>query len=392
MTEKGSGYFMEQLLTGCLSLYSYYIESEGEAVIIDPINEINKYVEILKERKATLKYICLTHFHADYVAGHLELQKRFKGCEIVMGPKAHVDAFKVKVLQDGEELKVGKVSVKLIHTPGHTEESSCFLLLNEDHRAEDLFTGDTMFLNEVGRPDLAVKSGLTSRDLANMLYDSLQKLKKLPDNVKIYPGHGAGSACGKNIGSGDFCTLEKQRKSNYALNIHDKKQFADEILKGMPTPPQYFFNVVAKNKKEPFDFEEEFNKANKGLSLNEFKAELAKPNTHIIDIRGNTEDYFKGVIKGSFYVGHYGPFANFVGLLLNPKDNYLILGDKDVVEDAIRRLIRIGYLNVKGYNNFSIKDWDHKDIVKYHHATIHDLKKAQKHENDYYILDVRNKG
>lgn len=280
---------MEQLMTACLSLYSYYIESNGEAAIIDPIAEVDSYVEILKERKTKLKYIFLTHFHADYVAGHLELQRRFKGCEIVMGPKAVTDAYKVTVAEDGQQFKIGTIDIKVLHTPGHTEESSCFLLLNEDHRAEALFTGDTMFINEVGRPDLAVKSGLTSKDLAYLLFDSLEKIKKLPGHTKIYPGHGAGSACGKNIGKGDFCLLETQKHSNYALKFRDKEHFAEEILRGMPPPPQYFFNVVAKNKREPFEFDEAFEKANKALTVSEFKAELAKPNTHIIDIRGSNE-------------------------------------------------------------------------------------------------------
>jgi len=206
-----------------------------------------------------------------------------------MGPKAVVDADKVTVANDGQEYKLGSVSIKVLHTPGHTEESSCFLLLNQEHRAESLFTGDTLFLNEVGRPDLAVQSGLTSKDLAFMLYDSLQKIKKLPTHTKIYPGHGAGSSCGKNIGRGDFCTLETQKHSNYALKFHDKESFAKEILQGMPAPPQYFFNVVAMNKHQPFHFDEAFNKANKGLSVAEFREELAKPNTHIIDIRGSNE-------------------------------------------------------------------------------------------------------
>lgn len=253
--DKGDGYMMEQLLTGCLSLYSYYIESEGEAAIIDPINEIDKYVELIKERKTKLKYIFLTHFHADYVAGHLELQRKFKGCEIVMGPKAVVDAYKVNVASDGQDYKLGSTTIRVIHTPGHTEESSCFMLIDKNHRAESLFTGDTLFLNEVGRPDLAVKSGLTSKDLAFLLYESLEKIKKLPSHIKIYPGHGAGSSCGKNIGKGDYCMLETQKKNNYALKFHNKEDFAKEILAGMPAPPQYFFNVVAKNKREPFQFD-----------------------------------------------------------------------------------------------------------------------------------------
>lgn len=248
-----------------------------------------------------------------------------------------------------------------------------------------------MFLNEVGRPDLAVKSGLTSKDLAFLLYDSLEKIKKLPSHTKIYPGHGAGSSCGKNIGKGDFCTLETQKHSNYALKFHDKESFAKEILQGMPAPPQYFFNVVAKNKREPFSFDDAFKAANKPLSVAEFKEELAKPNTHIIDVRGSNEEYNKGVIKGAYFIGHFGPFANYVGLLLDPSHNYLLVGDKDLVEDAIKRLIRIGYLNIKGYNKFALTEWNHKDIVRYPHATLHDLKKAQRNENDYTILDLRNK-
>lgn len=236
-----------------------------------------------------------------------------------------------------------------------------------------------------------MKSGLTSKDLAFLLYNSLEKIKKLPSHTKIYPGHGAGSSCGKNIGKGDFCTLETQKHSNYALKFHNPESFAEEILRGMPTPPQYFFNVVAKNKKEPFQFEEALAKANKALSVAEFKEELAQRNTHIIDIRGSNEEYNKGVIKGAYYIGHFGPFANYVGLLLDPTHNYLLIGDKDLAEDAIKRLIRIGYLNIKGYNKFPLSDWNQKDIIKYPHATLHDLKKAQQNENDYTILDVRNK-
>lgn len=238
---------IEQLYTGCLAGAAYYIESEGEAAIIDPLRETTPYIAKAEKNKVQIKFVLETHFHADFVSGHIDLAKK-TGAKIIFGPTAQPN-YEVLIAKDNEEFKIGKLRIKAIHTPGHTPESTCYLLYDENGKEYCLFTGDTLFIGDVGRPDLALKGNLTENDLAGMLFDSLHnKIMKLPDEIIIYPGHGAGSACGKNMSKETFDTLGNQKKFNYALRAKDKNEFIKEVTTGLSKPPQYFPKNAVLNK------------------------------------------------------------------------------------------------------------------------------------------------
>ncbi|MBA3900648.1 MAG: MBL fold metallo-hydrolase, partial [Bacteroidetes bacterium] len=240
--------YIQQLYTSCLAEAAYYIESNGEAAIIDPLRETAPYLELAKQRNAKIKYVFETHFHADFVSGHIDLARK-AGAKIVYGPTAAPD-YEAYIAKDNEELVLGNIKIRVLHTPGHTPESSCYLVLDENGNPHSVFTGDTLFVGDVGRPDLAVKSNLTQDDLAGMLYDSLNsKIKTLPDEVNLYPAHGAGSACGKNIGKETFSTIGHQKKFNYALQEMSKADFVKAVTEGLSAPPKYFFMDAAINKK-----------------------------------------------------------------------------------------------------------------------------------------------
>ena len=244
--------YIEQLYTGCLSEAAYYIESEGKAAVIDPLRDIDVYLELANKRNASIQYIFETHFHADFVSGHLDLSKA-TGAPIIYGPQTET-SFPVHVAKDGEEFKLGKISFQVLHTPGHTLESSCYLLKDEDGKPNAIFTGDTLFIGDVGRPDLAQKGEhMTSRELAGMLYDSLHsKVTTLPDNVIVYPAHGEGSSCGKNLGPETYSTIGEQKKTNYALLAESREEFIKVVTEGLAVPPQYF-PINAKINKEGYD-------------------------------------------------------------------------------------------------------------------------------------------
>lgn len=290
---EGNGFYVEQLLAGCLAIYSYYIESGDECFLIDPLFDTAQYNELIKSRGKKLVGIFSTHYHADYVSGKYDLQKQHK-CKIYMGPKAAPGEGLI-VLEDKAKIKVGNVTFECWHTPGHTEESSCLVLIDKNGKSDSVFSGDTVFLNEVGRPDLAVKTNLTAENLAEMLFDSLQKFKTLNDNIRIYPGHGSGSSCGKAIGKGDFCSVGTQKQNNYALQATNKSEFVKQVLADMPKPPAYFGYNAKLNKMEPFFHEEAAKKVFEELNPSQVYELSKKSDVVILDVRG-TEALKEGII------------------------------------------------------------------------------------------------
>ncbi|EAR96103.1 metallo-beta-lactamase family protein (macronuclear) [Tetrahymena thermophila SB210] len=345
--DESENYHIAQLFTSCLAEMAYYIESEKEAIVIDPLRETEPYIEYAKKRGATIKYILLTHFHADFISGHVDLAKK-TGAKIVYGPTAKA-SFDFHLATDGEKIPIGKVNIEVLHTPGHTQESSCYLLLDGE-RQHAVFTGDTLFLGEVGRPDLAVKSGeITKEDLAGWMYDSLRnKIMKLDPKVIVYPGHGAGSPCGKKISDGTFDTLENQLKTNYALQEIERDQFVTLLSSDLPAPPQYFFHDVAQNKSCALPVEEVVSKNLNFIPATKFLSEVAKvPESTIIDTRA-PKAFEKGFIPGSVNVSLSITFAIWVGTLFKPETKFFIVAENGKEKESIIRLARIGYDNVLG--------------------------------------------
>lgn len=349
---------VEQIYTGCLAEAAYYIESEGEAVIIDPLRETQPYIEKLQKEGATLKYIFETHFHADFVSGHLDLAKK-TGATIVYGPGAATE-FEKHEAQDGEEIRVGKVTFKVLHTPGHTPESTTYLLRDENGKDYAIFTGDTLFIGDVGRPDLAQKAGsITKEDLAGWLYDSLRtKIMPLADDVIVYPAHGAGSACGKNMSSETWDTLGNQKKTNYALRADmTKEEFIAEVTAGLLPPPQYFAKNAMLNKKGYGSFDDVLQRGAVPLSPAEFELIVESEGALILDTRH--EDIFKkGFIPGSIFIGIDGTFAPWVGaLIVDLHQPIVIVAPEGREEEVITRLARVGYDNTLGYLKGGIQTW-----------------------------------
>ncbi|CAD8095894.1 unnamed protein product [Paramecium primaurelia] len=379
----GEGFYSQQLFTSCLAEYAYYIESNKEAIIIDPLRDIQPYIDLAKERGATIKYVLLTHFHADFVAGHVSLKNQ-TGAQIIMGPNAEAP-FINKIMKDGEMLNLGQIKVQALHTPGHTQESTCFLLHDKTGKKHSLFSGDTLFLGEVGRPDLAVKTDLSQYDLAIMLFKSLrEKLMPLPDDVIVFPGHGQGSACGKNISSGYSCTMGNQKKNNYALQPMDYETFVGEVVRDLPKPPQYFFYNAGLNKNIfTSDLIEILKKSNRKLSPQDAKL---KNTAQIIDSRNSISE---GFIPGSINVPLQIPFAHWVGTLLPHNKEVIIVCEKGTEEQTIMRLSRIGYDNILGYMYF--EDWQQagENINKPTELEKQDFLKISQ-QGQGQIIDVRS--
>lgn len=358
---------IEQIYTGCLAQGAYYIVDQGEAAIIDPLRETGPYMERIERDGVKLKYIFETHFHADFVSGHLDLHRK-TGAKIVYGPTAKPD-FEVHVAQDNEVFKLGRVSIKLLHTPGHTFESSCYLIYDEDGKEVAIFTGDTLFLGDVGRPDLAQKGNITKEDLAAMLYDSLMnKIYPLPDSLIVYPAHGQGSACGKNMMKETVDTLGNQKKINYALNQPSKEAFVHAVLENLPIAPDYFAMNVMLNKNGYNSFDNVLNQGLRPLSVPEFKSLANSGDVLVLDTRG-AELFSRGFVPGSINVGLDGQFAPWVGLLLKDVRQPLVLvTDAGREEESITRLSRVGFDNVLGYLQDGIKAWvdagEQIDMVK----------------------------
>ena len=347
--------FIKQLYTGCISEAAYYIESNGEAAVIDPLRDIDTYLQLARERKATIKYIFETHFHADFVSGHLDLAKA-TGATIVYGPGT-VTKFDVHVAKDGENFKLGDITIEVLHTPGHTLESSCFLLKDEKGANHCVFTGDTLFVGDVGRPDLAQKgTELTMQDLAGMLYESLQKkIMPLGDNVIVYPAHGPGSACGKNLGPSTFSTIGEEKENNYALKAQSKKEFIDAVTDGLVAPPNYF-PINAKINKEGYDsLDAVVEQGLRPLSIAEVK-KAVEDHELILDTR-NAEAFSEGFIPGSIFIGLEGRFAEWAGSLLPFDKPMILVTDQGKEKESIIRLARVGFSKVKGYVEGGFEAW-----------------------------------
>lgn len=348
---------VEQIYTGCLAEAAYYIESNGEAVIIDPLRETAPYIEKAEANGAKIKYVLETHFHADFVSGHIDLAKK-TGATIVFGPNAK-PSYDVHIATDGEELKVGDVTIKVLHTPGHTMESTTYLLIDENGKNHSIYTGDTLFIGDVGRPDLAVKSDLTEADLAGHLYDSLHsKIMTLENDVIVYPGHGAGSACGKNMSKETFDTLGNQKEVNYALQPMSKEEFVKQVTDGLVPPPQYFPKNVAMNKMGYESFDNVLEHGNKALDADTFEDVVNANGALMLDVR-SPEQFVKGHVPNSIFVGLDGSFAVWVGTLVTNLQQPIVLITEDGrEEEAVTRLARVGYDNTLGYLKGGIKAWE----------------------------------
>jgi glyoxylase-like metal-dependent hydrolase (beta-lactamase superfamily II)/rhodanese-related sulfurtransferase len=365
---------------------AYYIESEGEAAIIDPIRETEPYIALAKKRNASIKYIFETHFHADFVSGHIDLAKKVNA-PIIYGPKANPD-YEVHRAVDGEEFMLGKISLKVLHTPGHTPESSCFLLLDEAKRPHAVFTGDTLFVGDVGRPDL-LDGIMTSQEMASMLYDSLNtKIKTLPDATIVYPAHGPGSACGKNIGKETFSTIGEQKKFNYALKDQSREDFIAQVTDGISPPPKYFFEDARINKQGYSSVDHVLKKSNQPLSVQEFKTAV-KGGALLLDTR-KADDFEKGFIKGSVNIGLNGQYAVWVGTLINIHQPIVLVAQEGTEHESVLRLARIGFENVVGYLKNGIEAWDEK-LETVHSISADELQKEMQ-QQDVTILDVRKQG
>ena len=348
---------IEQIYTGCLAQGAYYITSNGEAAIIDPLRETASYMERLQRDNVKLKYIFETHFHADFVSGHVDLSKK-TGAPIVYGPNAACE-FECISAKDNEEFKIGDITIKVLHTPGHTMESTTFLLKDASGKDHCIFSGDTLFLGDVGRPDLAQKSAdMTMEDLAGILYESLNnKIMPLADDVIVYPAHGAGSACGKNMMKETVDTLGNQKKMNYALNQPDKEAFVKAVTDGLLPPPGYFGMNVAMNKKGYESFETVLNNGMKALTPDEFEAAAENTEALILDTR-DSGVFYKGFIPQSINIGLNGDFAPWVGtLIIDVKQPILLVTDLGKEEESVTRLSRVGFDNVIGHLQGGFAAW-----------------------------------
>jgi len=384
---------IEQLYTGCLAQGAYYIESEGQVAIIDPLRETQQYIEKAKANNATIKYIFETHFHADFVSGHVDLAKK-TGATIVYGPGATTE-YDIHSAKDNEEFRLGKLTIKVLHTPGHTLESSTFLLIDENGKDHAIFSGDTLFLGDVGRPDLAIKSDLTKEDLAGMLFDSLRnKIMPLEDDVMVYPAHGAGSACGKNLSKETVGVLGEQKKSNYALRKDmTKSEFVKEVLDGIAPPPQYFAKNAMMNKMGYSSFEEVLQKGDTPLSPEDFEALANHESALVLDVRPQA-DFIKGHIPNSIFIGLNGQFAPWVGALITDIKQPIVLVVPEGKEaEAVTRLSRVGYDNTLGYLEGGIEAWQKagKDIETLESISADEFAKRVK-QGTINILDVRKDG
>lgn len=380
--------YIQQIYTGCLAQAAYYIESEGEAAIIDPLRDIQAYLDMANARNAKIKYIFETHFHADFVSGHIDIAKK-TGAKIVYGPTAKA-SYDIIVGTDGQEFQLGNEKIRLIHTPGHTKESSCFIAIDANEKPYALFSGDTLFVGDVGRVDLAANETLTTKDLASMMYDSVEKLKKLPDDVIVYPGHGAGSACGKNIGKETTTTIGEQRKNNYALQPMDRETFIHTMVTGLPTPPKYFFMDAKINRN---GYEEDMDSLLghhvKALSVNDFILEK-ESGALILDTRMPAE-FAKGHVPDSLNVGLNGDFAVWVGTLIDNVPLILVC-DEGKEKESVLRLGRVGYDKVKGYLNGGVNAWNEArlPVKSIHSVSAEEFAKLIEKEGQ--PLDVRNEG
>jgi len=383
---------IEQIYTGCLAQGAYYIESEGEVAIIDPLREVQPYLDRITEAGARLSYIFETHFHADFVSGHVTLSEK-TNAPIIYGPNAN-PGFKAILAEDGQEFKLGKLKIKVLHTPGHTMESTTYLLKDENGKDHALFTGDTLFLGDVGRPDLAQKAAsMTQEELAGTLFDSLrEKIMPLADDIIVYPAHGAGSACGKNMMKETVDTLGNQKKMNYALRADmTKAEFVKEVTDGLLPPPAYFPMNVKLNKEGYESIDKVMAKGLQALNPEAFEAAANETGAVMLDIR-HQDEFAKSHIPGSIFIGLDGSFAPWVGdLIKDVAQTILLIGDENRIEEAITRLSRVGFDNTIGYLKGGFKSWidASKETDTVETISAIDLKTIVE---DASVFDVRKPG
>ena len=385
---------IEQIYTGCLSQGAYYIESNGEAAIIDPLREVAPYIEKAKKNNASIKYIFETHFHADFVSGHVTLAKE-TGATIVYGPQA-TTGFDALIAKDQQEFKIGAISLTVLHTPGHTMESTTYLLRDENEKDIAIFSGDTLFLGDVGRPDLAQKAAdLTQEDLAGILYESLRKkIMPLADDVLVYPAHGAGSACGKNLSKETVGTLGEQKKTNYALRADmTKEEFIKEVTDGLLPPPQYFPLNVKMNKEGYEDIQTVLESGTKPLSAEAFEVAANETAAIVLDVR-HQDDFAKGHIPQSIFIGIDGGFAPWVGAMVgNVAQPILLVTSEGREEETVTRLARVGFDNTLGFLKGGIEAWKNADKqVDVVEGIDADELKNIIEKNKIEIFDVRKPG
>ena len=383
---------IEQIYTGCLAQGAYYIESNGEVAIVDPLREVQDYIDKANENNAKIKYIFETHFHADFVSGHVTLAEK-TGAKIVYGPTAKTN-FEAITAQDNQVFKVGDITIKVLHTPGHTMESACYLLKDKEGKNHALFSGDTLFLGDVGRPDLAQKGDITEKDLAGFLYESLQtKIMPLEDDVIVYPAHGAGSACGKNLSKETIGTIGEQKKTNYALRADmTKEEFIEEVTDGLLPPPAYFPLNVKLNKEGYKDVDDIIKNSAKPLYVKDFELIANETNALILDVR-HQDEFVKGFIPQSIFIGINGGFAPWVGALIKDiLQPILLIAPVGKEEDTITRLSRVGFDNVLGYLDGSFDSWKkaNKEIDSIDSISAATLQQKIAHKQP--VFDVRKPG
>ncbi len=385
---------IEQIYTGCLAQGAYYIESEGEAVVIDPLREVSPYLERAEKDNAKIKYVFETHFHADFVSGHVDLSKK-TGAPIVYGPNAN-PSFDAHVAKDGEEFKVGNITFRVLHTPGHTMESTCYLLLDENGKQKALFSGDTLFIGDVGRPDLAQKAAhMTQEQLAETLFDSLRnQVMPLNDDVIVYPAHGAGSACGKNMSKETFDTLGHQKETNYALRANmTKAEFVKEVTTGLMPPPAYFPLNVALNKQGYDSIDEVVKRGTQALSPRAFEAAANETGALILDTR-KPEVFAEGFVPNSINIGIDGQFAPWVGALIpDVKQELLLVTEPGREEETVTRLARVGYDYCLGYLAGGVEAWRKAghDVDTIESITVDEFASRVAANPDAPVIDVRKK-
>lgn len=385
---------IEQIYTGCIAQAAYYLESNGEAAIFDPLREVQPYLDKAQKDNASIKYIFETHFHADFVSGHLDLAKK-SGGKIVYGPTAN-PKFEAVIAEDNQEFKVGNYTIKAIHTPGHTMESTSYLLLDENKKPYGIITGDTLFIGDVGRPDLAqaLSNDLTQEKLASLLFDSLrEKIMTLPDDLIVFPSHGAGSACGKNMSKETTDTLGNQKRTNYALREDmTREEFIAELLDGLGAPPAYFPQNVMMNIEGYESLDSVIQKSFKPLSAEEFEALANQSEAIVLDVR-HENDFVKSHIPGSIFIGIQGNFAPWVGALIRDvKQPLLLIAPEGREEETIMRLSRVGFDNALGYLKGGIESWKTAGFETDSIESISPEEFASEVTDDNIVVDARKPG
>jgi glyoxylase-like metal-dependent hydrolase (beta-lactamase superfamily II)/rhodanese-related sulfurtransferase len=385
---------VKQIYTGCLAQGAYYIESNGEVAIVDPLREVQPYIDLANERGANIKYVLETHFHADFVSGHVTLAEK-TGAPIVFGPHANPD-FQAHIATDGERLKLGNVEIEVLHTPGHTMESTTFLLRDEAGNPHAIFSGDTLFLGDVGRPDLAQKSDLTIEDLASHLYDSLRnKIMTLPDDTIVYPGHGAGSACGKNMSKETVGSIGDQKATNYALRADmTREEFIKEVTDGLMPPPGYFPMNVVMNKQGYDSIDEVMQRGSHALSPEAFEAAANETDAVMLDVR-STDEFIQRHVPRATFIGLNGGFAPWVGaMIVDVKQPILLIANEDQIDEAVMRLSRVGFDNILGYLEGGLDAWvaAGKETDCIQTIDAHGLAKVMQADPNTKVVDVRKDG